>query len=756
MPRRRLLATLDAGLVGHATLVCAPAGFGKSSIVSQWIETIDRPVAWLALDTAIDDPRWFLMHLAETIRRVVPGTLEVVTQMVQAPVLPDLAVVIPELSNELDELAQPIVVVLDDYHRITSPSVHTIMSELIAHPNGAVHFVIVSRYEPPLQIRALRVRGQLAQLRMSDLAFDRNEVELFAKQLMPREWLDRELQELYATTEGWPAGVRLAIEAQRLSGDAELIGVGFLDQATQDDLLAEVLESAPISVRRYVQVASLFPSFSAELCDAAIADRLSGPATMTGSEFIDWLRRYNLFVVQLDNEGVWYRFHHLFARLLDNWRAVQAPDPQAVAQEQAMRGRAAEVFRTHGMVEEAIEQLHLAGEGANLAAVVAEFGSQLIEEERWSELDRVLSRVPSDVLDNEPALLLLRAWLLGDYESRHREMSAVLDRAEALLERGNVAETASIRRLRGEIAALRGAYEDLLSGDFDGAVAEEEVAMELLADSPGRHLTFAFVAGVVSLAGAGRPQEAHRLANSVMGDDRFAGAPFDPMAWAFPFLGWLEGDLSLEERHATQLLTIGERYGLVDTVASARYFLGTSAYERNRIDEARQHLDKVIADRYATQAANTIHSWIALALIEMAQGRGDEADAHAASMMQYVLDTHSDYFQPTAEAFLAELDLRRGRTAAALRWVHHADPEAQRHRFMFFDPASTYVEVLLSSKSDADHARQLLEQYLAEAKRRNHRPLTIRLLGIRALDRATCGDESGALDSLGQAIRLSH
>ena len=420
-----------------------------------------------------------------------------------------------------------------------------------------------------------------------------------------------------------------------------------------------------------------------------------------------------------------------------------------------MRGRAAKVFRMHGMIEESIEQLHLAGDDTNLAAVVAEFGSQLIEEERWPELDRVLARVPSDVLDNEPALLLLRAWLLGDYESRHREMSAVLDRAEALLERGNVAETASIRRLRGEIAALRGAYEDLLSGDFDGAVAEEEVAMELLADSPGRHLTFAFVAGVVSLAGAGRPQEAHRLANSVMGDDRFAGAPFDPMAWAFPFLGWLEGDLSLEERYATQLLTIGERYGLVDTVASARYFLGTSAYERNRIDEARQHLDKVIADRYATQAANTIHSWIALALIEMAQGRGDEADAHAASMMQYVLDTHSDYFQPTAEAFLAELDLRRGRTAAALRWVHHADPEAQRHRFMFFDPASTYVEVLLSSKSDADHGRQLLEQYLAEAKRRNHRPLTIRLLGIRALDRAISGDESGALDSLGQAIRLS-
>jgi len=751
--RRRLFETLDRGLGLPATIVCAPAGFGKSIIVSQWAETIDRPVAWLALDPTIDDPRWFLMHLAEAIRRLVPTALDVVAQMTMAPELPELGVVVTTLSNELGELPQPIVVVLDDYHLVTSPSVHELMTELIHHHDESVHFVIISRHEPPLRISPMRVRGHLAELRMADLAFNREEVELFSGQLLPRESVRDASHELLTATEGWPAGVRLSIEAHRLSGDTELVGVGLLDQAAQDDLLAEILDQAPLPIRRYVQGASQFSSFSAELCDAAIADGVTGPTTMTGSEFIDWLLRHNLFVVRLDNDGVWYRFHHFFAHLLDNWRAVHDPNPQARAQERDMRMRAVRVYRDHGMVEDAIEQLHLAGEDADIALLAAEFGNQLIEEERWPELDRLLSGVPSDVLDNEPALLVLRAWLFGDFQSRHREMSGMLDRAEAILDRAIGSEPASNNNLRGQITALRGAYEKLISADFEGAVADAEVARELLASSPGRHLTFAYVAGVVSLAGAGRSQEAHRLANSVMGDERFAGAPFDPMAWALPYLGWLEGNLTLEERHAIQLLAIGERFDLPDTVASANYFLGTVAYERNRLDEATKQLGKVVDLRFSTQTVNPVHSWMALAFSALAQGRGDEADVLATSMMQFVLDTHSDYLQPTAEAFMAELDLRRGRPAAALRW---ADPSAQRHRFLFFDPASTYVEVLLSSKRDVERGRQLLEDYLDDAQRRNHRPLTIRLLGLSAIDSAARGDEPGALDSLGRAIALSH
>jgi LuxR family maltose regulon positive regulatory protein len=474
---------------------------------------------------------------------------------------------------------------------------------------------------------------------------------------------------------------------------------------------------------------------------------------MTGAEFIDWLRRHNLFIVQLDDDGVWYRFHHLFAHLLENWRVAYGSELES--QERDMRARAAAVFEAHGMIEDAVEQLHLAGRDAELAVVAAEFGNQLIEEERWAELDRLLASVPADVLDSQPALLLLRAWMLGDFQSRHREMSGVLDRAEALLARGDGLGVANDGILKGQIACLRGGWEKLVAADFEGAVADAELAQRLLATLPGRHLTFAYVLGVVGLAGAGRSDEAQRLANSLLGDERFAGAPFDPMAWALPYLGWLEGDLPLLERHANQLLAIGERFEMPDTIATAHYFLGTAAYEGNRLDAAREHLSKVIDLRYVTQTVNPVHSWIAFALAESAQGRQDNADVAAEELMQFVLDTHSDYLQPTAEAFVAKLDLRHGRTAAALRWVHNADPDAHRHRFLFYDPASTYIEVLLSNEPDADRGRRLLDEYLDAAEQRGHRPLTIQLLGLRALDLAGRGDERGALDSLERGVRLA-
>ena len=747
------LATLDTGLDLPLTLVCAPAGFGKSIIVSQWAETIGRPVAWLAMDATVDDPRWFLAHLTEAVRRIAPDALKVASQMASAPRLPELRAVVTELSNGLDELPEPIVVVLDDYHQVTSPLVHEMVAELIRHPAELLHLVIISRTEPSLPIGVLRVRGRVKELRMADLSFIAGEVELFAKRHLERDLSPEQSRELFITTEGWPAGVRLAIESLRLSGDNEVVGVGMLDQVTQDQVLAEILDRAPLPVRRYLLAASLFDRFSAELCDAALADAVPGPAPMTGSEFIDWMRRHNLFIVELDDDGVWYRFHHLFAHLLDNWRTVYGSDPQV--KERDIRLAAAAVFRAHDMVEEAIAQLHLAGDDADLAVLAAEYGNQLIEEERWPELSRLLSTIPGDLRDNEPALLVLSAWLLGDVQARHREMIAALDRAEGLLDQRPGTLDGTSRSLRGQIAALRSAFEKFTTADFDGAVADAEVARELLATSPGRHLTFAYVSGVVSLAGAGRSEEAHRLASSVMGDERFAGAPFDPMAWALPYLGWLEGDLASEERHATQLLAIGERFGMPDTIASAHYFLGTAAYERNLLEDATHHLNRVLDLRFATLSVNPVHSWMARSLAALAQGRADEAGDLAASMMQFVLDTHSDYLQPTAEAFLAELDLRRGRSAAALRWANTADPEAHRHRFLFYDPSSTLVEVLLASEPDADRGRQMLVQYLDAAQHRRHRPLTLRLLGLQALDLAARDDESGALDSLERAVRIS-
>lgn len=753
LQRTRLFDLLNRNLDLSASLVCAPAGYGKSVLVSQWAETVSRPVVWLSGDQTLNDPHRFLLHLTAALRGVFPESVPVASQMAHSVELPELDAVITELSNEMARLPAPIILVLDDFHLWTSTQCQRIVSELVRRPSGSVHVVIVTRQEPPASIGGLRAKGQMDEVGMADLAFSWDELAGFTRQALDFELSSDQIDDLYRSTEGWPSGARLATQAFRLSPEQDtVLGAALLDQAAQEYLLSEVLDRVPAEVRFYLLAASLFDRFNAELCDALASVASSAPL-MTGAEFIEWVWRNNLFVVHLGGAGNWFRLHHVFARLLE-LRGPQSPDYQLL-QEPAMRRAAAKVFRRHEMMEEAIGQLSLVEDESEITSLAIEHGGKLLEQEKWLQLSQLLASIPSAAQDASPGLLMLQAWLVGDVQSRHTQMSELLSRAEGLLAQHEWGE-ATKASLLGQIACLRSAYERFIFGDFEGALAEATTARRLLSGIPGRHLTFAYVVETLALAGLGRSLEAHRLAKAVVEDERFAEARFHPMAWAMPYLGWLEGDLTDLERHATQLLAIGERYEMPDTVASAHYFLGIAEYERNQLDEAEGHLREVIELRFATQSINAVHSYIALALVALARGQRAKADEVAQSMMKYVLETHSAFLLPVAEAFMAQLDLRLGRQASALRWAQRADPEVSRHRYMFFTLGSTIVEVFLSNEPDVGKGREMLAQYLETAERRRHHPDTLRLLAIQAIDLADRGDESQALDSLAIAVRMSH
>lgn len=737
------------------TLVSAPAGFGKSNLVSQWCDMQDRPCVWLSMDPSIDELRWFLVNLTAATAAVCPGSLQTTSQMTRSGELPAERVLLAELANELEELDQRIVIVLDDYHLISSRAVHTLMSELLRHPPAMVHFVIITRQDPPLPLAALRAKGQICDVRMGDLAFSIDETQHFVERELGRQLPPGQQRALHTSTEGWPAGLRLAIEAIRLvpKGSA-VVGVGFLDASTQEYLTAEVVGNLPSDVRRYLLTASLFGQFDAGLCDATVGDVMPGPIMMTGTEFIEWLSIHNLFVIPLDAEGNWFRFHHVFQRLLAHWRSGRGIDlEQSVVQ---ARHSAARYLEGEGLVELAIEQLMKADDHRSLARLAVKHGDQLLDEERWVDLEHLLNTVPATVGDTDPGILVLWAWLAGEVHSRHREMLDYLLRAEARLDQGAVLDQQREDHLRGQILELRGAHDKLLTADFEGAIEDARAARALLADLPGRNLAFAYVLEAVALASDGRSAEARRLASSIVGDQRFADAPFNPLVFAMPYLGWLEGDLGELERFSTQLATIGERYGLDDTTGAARYFLGIAAYERDRLTEADEHLSAALDLRYVTSSALWVQSSMALALSSTAQGRTNEASKTAGAMMQSVLDIQSEFHLPVARGFLAELDLRSGRVVPALEWARTADVDPARHRYFFYEPTPTIIEALLGSPETTQRGVELLGSALESAIRRHHTPVLIRLLGLQAVHMARTGKDDQALEALEAAVVRSH
>lgn len=748
LERKNLITLLDSGLDGAGTLVAAPAGYGKSVLISQWCERTDRPAVWISLATPVDGLRNFLQYLSVAVQTVWRGSMRQTSLLADGGSEPVEESAITALSNDLNDLPEQLLVVLDDFHVIGSPPVHRLVLAMLQHPARTAHFVIITRRDPPWPIASLRSRGKLNELRMAELRFNSEQSAEFLASEIGRELTEREQLALESSTEGWAAGLQLAVHAVRHGVSTDTVfGAGYLDRGAQEYLVAEVLDGLPADALRYLVAASYFDRFSAELCDATVG-RAEGPPSMTGTEFIEWLVTENLFIIPLDDHGDWFRFHHVFALLLSSWRTSRGAAFEQ--NEVELHRRAAEVLRNHGMVEEAIGELARAGDTTQLVAVAAEHGNRLVNADRWGDLATLLGSIPAELFELEPALLLLRAWLVGEHGGRYIELVELLGRAKRLLDGGP-----GLDDLRGQLAVLRGTYVSLNTGDFDAALAEALTAQRLLREPGGRNLVFAYALGAMALANTGRYGEAQRLVDSVVGSERFVDWPMDPMIWVRPMLAWVEGSVETLERGGNQLIAAGERLEHQALLAYGHYFAGVGAYERNELALAEAHLSKSIDIDFVIVEV-LLHSSACLALTRSAMGRPDDALRTGEAMLQTMLDTRGDYNLPTAQAVVALLDHRCGRRPAALRWARATEPEVPRHRYMFFDRTPTLIEILLSSPNHEAHGRELLDRALHSSYGTWNRPVNVKLLGLAAIEASHREDVAGACAHLALAVDRAH
>jgi LuxR family transcriptional regulator, maltose regulon positive regulatory protein len=317
--RTRLLVQLNEGLHRKLTLISASAGFGKTTLVSEWIAGCGRPAAWLSLDEGDNDPNRFLTYLIAALQTVAPGVGQGFLAVLQAPQPPPAEVVLTSLLNEMTTLPDSFVLVIDDYHIIDSKPVDAILDFLIEHQPRQMHLVIATREDPHLPLARLRVQNQLTELRATDLRFTLSEAAGFLNQMMGLRLSSDDVAALEARTEGWIAGLQLAGIA--LQGPVSMQGhkdtSSFIKTFTGshhfvlDYLVEEVLQQQPESVQTFLLGTSVLNRLCGPLCDAV----LLSPSAL-GQETLANLERANLFIVPLDNERRWYRYHHLFGDLL--------------------------------------------------------------------------------------------------------------------------------------------------------------------------------------------------------------------------------------------------------------------------------------------------------------------------------------------------------------------------------------------------------------------------------------------------------
>ncbi len=461
--RPRLLELLTQGSHAGTTLVSAPAGFGKTTLVADYVRSVDAASAWLSLDESDNDPARFLASLLSALRNVDPGIGATAQAMLDSIPPPPAEALLTSLLNDLAARARPSTLVLDDYHTIHTPPVHIQVGFLLEHRPAHMHVVIVTREEPPLPLARLRARAALVEIRQADLSFTVEEVAEFLRRNMTGRLSHADIVALHERSEGWVAGLQLAVLSARGNTDIRrlITDVTGTNRYILDYLLEEVLARQAPEVQAFLLKTSVLDRLCASLCEAVL-DQDGQPqpgSNLSAQDILEHLDRSNLFVVPLDTERRWYRYHHLFAELLSS--RLQRESGSLVS---ALHRRASLWNADHGFTPEAIRHALASEDWEQAANLIKREAQPMVQRGELLTLMGWLAALPPAVIQASAQLCLAYAWPLlltgrldaaGQWLVRARELAAGEDHPPGSDPRGLLGEVTAaesgLARARGDL-----------------------------------------------------------------------------------------------------------------------------------------------------------------------------------------------------------------------------------------------------------------------------------------------------------------
>jgi LuxR family maltose regulon positive regulatory protein len=777
VPRPRLIEWLNGGLTKgcRLTLISASAGFGKTTLVSEWISALTSApspggrgegarVAWLSLDEGDSDPVRFISYLIAALQTIRSELGEGLLAALQSHQPPPTEVILTALLNEIATVSDNFVLVLDDYHSIDSQSVDQALAFLVEHQPPQMHLVIATREDPPLPLPRLRARGQLTELRAADLRFTPVEAAEFLNQVMGLNLTDEDVAALETRTEGWIAGLQLAALSMQGHQDAASFIKSFTGshRFVLDYLVEETLQRQPEPIRNFLLQTSIFDRFCAPLCNVVTGREDS-------KETLDTLEHSNLFLIPLDDQRRWYRYHRLFADVLQTHLMETQPDRVTV-----LHSRASTWYELNGFRPDAIRHALAAREFA-LAADLVELAFPVMNINRqFSNLLGWLKSLPDEMVRVRPVLCYayaLASMACGENESvepRLQDAERWLntrEQPEFLPERMIVADKEEFRRLPGLIALIRGG-QALGRGDM---TETEKYARKVLDFAPAND--YLMLGGAASQLGLvawknGDLDTARRMTADGIENLRLAG-------YISPAIGSaiVLADIQITQGCLHEAMTTYER-GLqwaTETGASvlsgaADMYVGMSSlhYEHNDLETATQHLlTSQSLGELAGLPQNPYRWRAAMAHIRQAQGDLDSA----LQLLEEAERVYDGNFSPNVRPIATRkvrMWLSQGRLCEALNWVREQglSVENELSYLREFDHI-TLAGVLIAryktdrAEGDLHAALGLLARLLQAAEEGGRNGSMIEILILQSLAYQAQGDQPRALNSLERALTLA-
>lgn len=732
--RTRLVERLNTGLSNKLTLVSASAGYGKTTLVSEWIASLNsHRVGWFSLDSADGDPSRFLAYLLAALQKAMKGLGADASLMLAAPQPPPPEAIITSLVNELSTLTESILLVLDDYHSIDSPQVDQIISFLLENQPGQLHLVITTREDPNLPLARLRARSQLNELRAVDLRFTNSEASDFLRKVMGLQLGPEETAALEKRTEGWIAGLQLAALAMQGQDDTSSFIESFTGshRFVLDYLLEEVLQQQSPEIYQFLLRTSILSRMCGPLCDALLQQ--TGQAS---ARLLETLERDNLFVIPLDQERRWYRYHHLFADFLK--QRLLAMEAHQINEYHI---RASEWLGNNGLEFEAFQHAVLANDIPRAERLTELPGMPRHFRSVANTIIAWVDGLPKEIKDARPSL-----WLRGAsirlVAGQTAGVAELLLATESSLQ--NQPENAVTRNLAGSIAAARSTLA-LTQYRPDEIFVQAGRALELLApDSLGFRFTAHWTMGFAHFM-LGDRQAALRTYQQSLTFAKESGEFFSLIlaAGSAGTLQILENQLR-EARQTYEMALPQSREHLIPAFTDAYLGMGRIHYEWNQLELATEYAEKSLhlAHQYDHSVDRYLLSEALLACIYLTQGNQTAAAPLLRSLEQAVKQPDLVRRMPEAITDLVTALIKRGDPSTALGI-------AEMHQL----PLSQAQAILAQNKPA--QAQPILAAVQNEMKTRGWKSEELKACTWLALAQRALGQKEEALQTIDQALVMA-
>jgi len=737
------------------TLVVAAAGYGKSVTISQWLDHKGSKYGWISLDNDCNDLRVFLDYLVSCIQITYPDSLGDIQDLVNSMDIPPVKVISDLFVNEIMNLEEEFVLVLDDYHLINNQQIHALLSEILKYPSPKLKIVLLSRKDPPLMLSSMKAYGKVNEIRMTNLRFNEKEVISLANNISAQPFSFDTATELVKVTEGWIIGLRLAIQSviqgrdlkivkSEMSNDRMLIAQFLTDEILlpQSQYIRDCLYKATV-LDRFCEGLLISVCTNDEIQDGKVNDIRIG--------FFAEITKKTLFIIPLDSDQTWFRFHHLFREILKK----QMDEKYTADQISALHRNAARWLEMNGYSNEAMNHAILSGDDEFVNQIFENHFQELLDNERLPVLERWVKSMPREVLRKHITPNLVRAFLC-DAKQEFNEMEKVLNRTLELLK--PLSRENSQNKIKwGNFYAIQAIF-FYLTGRIHESLSSSTQAIDLLDNEVSFLKDAAILYHAFALIALGKRKEAEKKVihyrNALPSDDQLALVR-SSIVEAMVF--FLAGDLPHIYKSIHSIIDFYKGKSFLTTRSMAIHYVGIVYYQWNQLDEAIPWLKDSWDHRFSGRPYWVIHNLFIRALILYAKNEKTELNQLFEQAHKYADEIEMPDLHPSIAAMEVEISLRDDDFERIQQFHHKSTYDFIPPLFYYYIPQLTRIRFRLKEggRENLETAYHELKELIDFGRSTSNVNVLIQTLPTMAILHHQQGKNQEALKSLSEALNLA-